>query len=361
MDIKYMRRAVELAKKGEGFTNPNPLVGAVIVKDGVIIGEGYHERYGGLHAERNAIKNATEDTTGADMYVTLEPCSHFGKQPPCIHAVKDAGIKNVYIGSNDPNPLVSGKGIEYLRNNGINVQTDILQDECDALNEIFFHYITTKTPYIIMKMAMSIDGKTASYTGDSKWISNEKSRLNAHFTRKRVAAIMAGINTVLSDDPMLNCRCPEPSNPIRVICDSNLRIPLDCNIMRTTCEIPTIIATVSNNSEKIGQIENMGAEVVITSGKRVNLEELMVELGRRGIDSVLVEGGAELNFSLLKTGLVNKLQVYIAPKIIGGSCAKSAVGGKGVSLVRDSFIFDNPYITRFDDDILIEYNAKKER
>lgn len=355
-----MERAIELAKIGTGFTNPNPLVGAVIVKDGRIIGEGYHERYGQLHAERNAINNASESTVGADMYVTLEPCSHFGKQPPCMYAVKEAGIKNIYIGSVDPNPLVSGKGIEYLKENGISVTVGVLKEECDALNTIFFHYITEKRPYVIMKAAMSIDGRTASFTGDSKWISNEKSRAHTHLIRKRVAAIMVGINTVLSDNPMLNCRCENPSNPIRIICDSKLRIPLDCNIMKTAKDIPTIIATVSNDSDRIKLIQNMGAEVIITSGNQVNLVELMAELGERKIDSVLVEGGAELHASILEADLADELMLYIAPKIIGGVDAKPVVGGCGVELVKDSYKFQDPKVTMFDDDILIEYTKKRE-
>ncbi|MBQ3124579.1 MAG: bifunctional diaminohydroxyphosphoribosylaminopyrimidine deaminase/5-amino-6-(5-phosphoribosylamino)uracil reductase RibD [Clostridia bacterium] len=355
MDIKYMQKAIELAKLGEGFTNPNPLVGAVIVKDGRIIGEGYHERYGGFHAERNAIKNATEPTDGADMYVTLEPCSHHGKQPPCCEAVVEAGIKNVYIGSQDPNPLVSGKGIGYLKSHGVSVITDVLKDECDAINKIFFHYITTKRPYVIMKTAMSIDGKCASYTGDSKWISNELSREDTHRTRKRVAGIMVGINTVMADNPMLNCRLDNPKNPVRIICDSKLRIPLDCKIVKTANDIPTYIATVSTDTQKIQKLETLGVKIIRTSGKRVKLNELMCELGGLGIDSVLVEGGAELHASFLEAGLVNKLEIYIAPKIIGGKDAKTVVGGNGVELVSDAYMFKNPKITMFGDDIKIEY------
>lgn len=360
MDIRFMKRAIELAKLGEGFTNPNPLVGAVIVKDGRIIGEGYHKRYGENHAERNALLNATEDVTGADMYVTLEPCSHYGKQPPCCEAVVNAGIKNIYIGSFDPNPLVSGRGIDYLRAHGVNVHTDVLKDECDEINEIFFHYITTKTPYVILKTAVSIDGRTASYTGDSKWITNDKSRDNVHLTRKRVSAIITGIGTVLSDNPMLNARCENPKNPIRIVCDSSLRIPLDCQILKTAKDIPTIIATVSDDESAIKAITDMGAEVIHTSGDRVNLKELLALLGSRKIDSVLVECGSELNASFIEEGLVDKLQVYIAPKIIGGQASKPAFGGKGVELVRDAHMFSSPEVTMFDDDILIEYRKKED-
>ena len=357
-DEKYMRQAIELAKKGEGFTNPNPMVGAVIVKDGRIIGEGYHERYGGFHAERNALKNAVESVRGADMYVTLEPCSHYGKQPPCCEAVGDAGIKNVYIGSVDPNPLVSGKGIEYLKSCGVNVKTNILKDECDAINKIFFHYITTKTPYIIMKAGMTIDGKCATRTGNSKWISNELSREDAHKTRRRVAGIMVGINTVLQDNPKHNCRLENPKNPIRIICDSKLRIPLDCNIVKTANEIPTIIATVSGDIEKTKQLENLGIDIIRTTGESVDLKALIKELGHRGIDSVLLEGGNTLNASMLEAGLVNKLEIYIAPKIIGGVNSKPVVGGEGVALVKDAYMFSSPKVTMFGEDIKIEYERE---
>ncbi len=350
-----MRYAIELAKKGIGFVNPNPLVGAVIVKDGRIIGEGYHARYGDLHAERNALASCSESAEGADIYVTLEPCSHHGKQPPCCEAVADAGIKNVYVGSYDPNPLVSGKGFEYLRSRGINVVENVLREECDSLNDIFFHYITNKRPYVIMKAAMSVDGRTASYTGDSKWITNELSRADVHNTRKRVAAIMVGVNTVIADNPMLDCRTENPSNPVRVICDSNLRIPIDSNIIRTAREIPTIVATVSKDEEKVNKLKKFGVDIIVTDGTRVDLPELMAELGRRKIDSVLVEGGATLHASMLEAGLVDLLQIYIAPKIIGGTDAKPVVGGKGVELVKDAYMFKSPEIKTFGDDVCIEY------
>lgn len=355
MENIFMREAIAEAKKGEGFTNPNPLVGAVIVKDNKIISRGYHERYGEFHAERNAIMNAKEDIHGSDMYVTLEPCSHYGKQPPCVEAIVEAGIKRVYIGSKDPNPLVSGKGVAYLKKHGIEVYEGVLEEECDKINEIFFHYITKNRPYVISKIAMTADGKIATYTGNSKWITNELSRENVHKTRKRVSAIMVGINTVLSDNPMLDCRCENPKNPVRVICDSNLRIPFDCNIVKTAKDIRTIIATVSDDENKINKLKEYGIEIIVTTGSRVNLSELMEELGQRKIDSILVEGGAQLHWSVLNEGLTDKLQVYIAPKIIGGENAKTAVGGEGFSLVDDAVIFGEPDVSFFGNDILIEY------
>ena len=356
MDKKYMKRAIELALRGSGFTNPNPLVGAVIVKNGKIIGEGFHRRYGALHAERDALKNCTEDARGADMYVTLEPCCHYGKQPPCTHAVAQAGIKNVYIGSYDPNPLVSGKGTAYLREKGINVTENVLRKECDEINRIFFHYITQKRPYVILKAAMSIDGRTATRSGDSKWITNEISRENVHLTRKRAAAIMVGINTVLADNPMLNCRCENPSQPVRVVCDSRLRIPLDSRLVQTAKEIPLIIACAVNDEEKAEKLHSAGAEVIVTGGgERVDLKELMNILGEKGIDSVLVEGGSEIHASILENNLADELNIYIAPKIIGGRNARPAVGGDGIDKMCEAYEYCPPEVMTFGSDIMLRY------
>lgn len=359
MDISFMRIAIAEAKKGEGHTNPNPLVGAVIVKNNRIIAIGYHKCYGDLHAECDALKNATEDVRGADMYVTLEPCSHYGKQPPCVKAIVEAGIKRVFIGSEDPNPLVNGKGVEYLKSHGTEVFTGVLKDECDELNDIFFHFIKKHRPYVIMKTAMTADGKIATYTGKSKWITNEKSRENAQLTRKRVAVIMVGINTVLEDNPMLNCRCDDNKTLVRVICDSNLRIPSDSNIVKTAKNIPTVIATVSDDNDKISELQSKGLDIIKTSGDKINLYELMNELGNRKLDSILLEGGATLNYSMLEADLVDELHLYIAPKMFGGDCAKTPVGGNGVSNVADAFRFGITDIQTFGNDILIKY--KRER
>lgn len=355
---KYMLRAIELAKGGIGFVNPNPLVGAVIVKDGRIIGEGFHERYGEPHAERNALRNCTENADGADMFVTLEPCCHYGKNPPCTEAVIESGIKRVFVGSFDPNPLVAGKGISILREHGIEVVEGFLRAECDKLNDIFFHYITTQTPYVIMKAAISADGKIAAVTGDAKWITNEKSRAHAHETRKRVSAILAGVNTVIADDPMLNCRAQNPSNPARIICDSGLRIPLNSKIIETAREIPTYIATVCGDAKKIKTIEQRGAHIIKTVSRdtKVDLTDLMKHLGQMGFDSVLIEGGGEIHSSALKEKIVNKLQIYIAPKLIGGD-GKNAVAPLGILRANDAVMLKNPLIRCFDDDVLIEYEV----
>lgn len=354
---EYMKIALSEAKKGMGFVNPNPMVGAVIVKNGKIISKDYHHKYGEFHAERNAILNCREDMSGAEIYVTLEPCCHQGKTPPCTQAIIDSGIKKVYIGSDDPNPLVAGKGISILRENGIEVITGVLKEECDALNKPFFHYIKTKTPYVIMKYAMTADGKIASFTGKSKWISNEASRQNVQKTRLRYSGIMAGINTVLKDDPMLTCRLEGGRNPVRIICDSHLRIPLDCNIMKTVKEIPTIIAcTEAVEIRKSILIQKAGAEVIPTNSENghVNLKELMQKLGERKIDSILLEGGGELNFSALSSGIVNHVQIYISPKILGGKTAPSPVGGLGFDSPDSALKLDRLDMTTIGEDILID-------
>lgn len=365
---KYMRRAINLARGGEGFTNPNPLVGAVIVKNGKIIGEGFHHKYGDLHAERDALKNCKErgnDASGATIYVTLEPCCHFGKQPPCTYALVEHKIAKVVVGSRDPNPLVHGKGNAFLREHGIEVIEDFLKDECDALNSIFFHYITTEIPYVALKYAMTLDGKIATKTGESKWITGEKSRKYVHKLRNRYAAILCGIGTVLKDNPMLNCRISGGNNPLRIICDSNLKIPLDCKIVQTSHEIKTIVACLDCSSSdfiaKKSALENAGVEVLILNAendvnenKHVNLRELLVELGKRKIDSVLVEGGAEINYSLLEKNLVQKIYAFIAPKIFGGN-AKSPVSGIGITNPNEAFNFKLESTKTFDSDILLEF------
>lgn len=358
---KFMRRAIELAERGMGFVNPNPLVGAVIVKNNRIIGEGFHEKYGALHAERSALKNASEDVEGADMYVTLEPCCHTGKQPPCTDAIIESGIKRVFIGSRDPNPLVARNGVQLLREHGVEVTEDFLREECDALNDIFFHYITAKTPYVILKMAITIDGKIAAAVGDSKWITNEKSRMHTHETRKRVMAILAGSNTVIADDPTLNCRAENPSHPIRVVCDSHFSVPLTARVIQTAGEIPTYIAYTDGDTKKEGTLKSLGVNLIKTPKKdgHVDLAYLMRTLGEMGIDSVLIEGGGQIHASALKSGTVNKLQIYLAPKIIGGD-GVNAIAHMGIRKVSDAVMLEKPKITQLDGDILIEYEVRRQ-
>ena len=357
---EYMRRALELARKGEGHTSPNPMVGCVVVKDGRIISEGYHEKYGEFHAERNALTRCTEDTTGADLYVTLEPCCHQGKTPPCTDIIIEKKIARVFVGSMDSNPLVAGKGVQILREHGIYVETGILEEECLKLNEVFYHYITTKTPFVVMKYAMTLDGKIACATGDSKWVTGEIARTQVHRMRGRYRGIMVGIGTVLADDPMLNCRVEGGVDPVRIICDSNLHIPLESQIVKTASEIETIVACsqesleAERKQEKIRKLKEAGIQLIGTEGAHgVNLVELMKKLGEQNIDSILLEGGGTLNASALEDGIVNKVYAYIAGKLIGGMDARSPVEGMGIDRMADAITLKDMEIERLGDDFCI--------
>lgn len=393
-DRDYMLRAIELAKRGRGFVNPNPLVGAVIVKDGRIIGEGYHECYGKLHAERNAIASLSEPAEGATLYVTLEPCCHYGKTPPCTEAILEEKIAKVIIGSRDPNPKVEGKGAEILRNAGVRVTEDFLREECDRLNPVFFHYITTKLPYVVMKYAMTADGKIATKTGASKWITGEEARLTVQKLRHSYMGIMAGIGTVLADDPMLNVRVDGLKSPVRIICDSNLRIPIASRIVQTAREYETIVACafpyvpcgeagavkqnfeVSDGEEesakqstgdlglkefyeKQKELSEHGVRVVNFPGEdgHVDLRKLMQYLGEQGIDSILLEGGGGLNESALRAGIVNEAKVFVAPKIFGGERAKTPVTGEGVSFPSEAYEMELEDVSKIGEDILLEYRV----
>lgn len=355
-----MERAIELAKRARGFTSPNPMVGAVIVKDGKVIGEGYHERCGELHAERNALASLTESAEGATIYVTLEPCCHYGKTPPCTEAIIEHKLAKVVIGSRDPNPLVSGKGAAILRKAGIEVVEDFMREECDAINPIFFHYITTKRPYVAMKYAMTMDGKIATRTGASKWITGEAARNHVQALRHAYKGIMVGIGTVLADNPMLNCRMQGGIDPARIVCDTHLRIPMDCQIVQTADTIETILATSTNEKEKIDQLIKKGVQILQIPEKDgcIDLNLLMQILGEKGIDSILLEGGGRLNDSFLREKLIQKVYVYLAPKIFGGEDAKTPVEGIGVSLPEQSANFKLQQIQQIEEDILLEYIAK---
>ena len=372
---KDMRRAIELAKKGSGHVNPNPLVGAVIVRDGEIIGEGYHECYGQLHAERNAIANAKKrgnSLEGSTIYVTLEPCCHYGKTPPCTEAIIEEKIARVVVGSDDPNPLVSGKGFQMLREKGIEVIPHFLKEECDAMNHVFFHYIRTGTPYVAMKYAMTMDGKIACYTGDSKWVTGEESRAHVQTLRNHYKGIMAGIGTVLADDPMLNCRIEGGRDPIRIIADSHLRIPMDSQLVRTAGQQPLIVACLPDaDEEKAAQLQEKGVEVLripgvttadITEEQKevISLPVLMKELGARKIDGILLEGGGQLNESALQAGIVDRIYCYIAPKIFGGAQAKTPVEGQGLTRAADAWQFNRIGMQEFGQDILLEYEKAQE-
>ncbi len=376
----YMRKAIQLAKDAGNHMHPNPLVGAVIVKDSRIIGSGAHETYGSLHAERNALKSCTEDPAGADIYVTLEPCCHQGKQPPCTQALIDAGISRCFIGSPDPNPLVSGKGIKILEDAGITVFTEVLREECDALNPVFFHFMETHRPLVTLKYAMSLDGKIACYTGKSQWITGEEARANVSVSRAAHMAVLTSVATVTCDDPLLTAHGKAAPDPIRIVCDSKLTTPLDAKILRDLPVRPgdqpnqnsnqdqnsdpkaaasaksaapasggadalpkvsfdgnsryprTIIATCETAREKQLPYLEKGAVILTVpedESGRVDLNVLLDKLGEMGIDSLYTECGAGLLGSLLDNRLADRAEVYVAPKILGNPSAKSPVGGIG--------------------------------
>ena len=351
-----MRQALKLASRGEGHVNPNPLVGALLVKNGEIIGSGWHERYGEPHAERNAFVSCTASPRDASLYVNLEPCCHTGKTPPCTDIIIESGVTRVVVGVRDPNPLVSGKSIELLRAQGIEVIENVLKDECIEINKIFFHYIKTGLPYVILKYAMTMDGKTASRIGESKWITDKPSRERVHRERNRCSAVMVGVGTVLADDPLLNCRIEGGKNPLRIICDSRLRTPLNSKIVMTANEITTLIATASEDTEKHKAYQDKGCSVQVFSqaDNRVDLSALLESLGKDGIDSVLLEGGGELNYSALISGIVNAVQCYIAPKILGGRDSKSPVEGLGLIYPDQSIKLINTKIIQVGPDFLLE-------
>jgi diaminohydroxyphosphoribosylaminopyrimidine deaminase/5-amino-6-(5-phosphoribosylamino)uracil reductase len=290
------------------------------------------------------------------MYVTLEPCCHHGKTPPCTDAILQNGIKKVVIGCLDPNPMVSGKGATILREAGVDVVTGVLQDKCIEINEVFFHYIKAKTPYVVMKYAMTMDGKIATASGKSNWITGINARKNVHNSRNQYSAIMVGVGTVIVDNPSLTCRIEGGRNPIRIICDTYLNTPLESIIVTTAKEIRTIIATACDDREKHKHYLAHGCEILIINKKdnHIDLNHLVQELGKAGIDSILLEGGSTLNFSALQSRIVNKVQAYIAPKLFGGDQSKTPVGGKGIQVVSNCFSLKNQSITWFDEDILME-------
>ena len=360
-DKEYMRRAIALAQKAGGYAAPNPLVGAVIVKDGRIIGEGYHRRCGEWHAERNALASLTESAEGAVMYVTLEPCCHVGRTPPCTEAIIEHKIAKVFIGSRDPNPLVSGKGAKLLRAHGIEVQEDFLREECDALNPIFFHYITTHTPYAALKYAMTLDGKIAAYTGASQWITGTEARQHVQTLRSRYSAVMVGIGTALADDPMLNCRIEGAHQPWRIVVDSHLRLSPDSRLCRTAQEYPTMIACLDTDTDKRKILEEMGVTVVVCPEEdgHVSLPYLMRALADRQISSVLIEGGGQLSESALRSHIIQHIYAYIAPKLLGGRDAKTPVEGQGADHPDAAAQLTYRRMTRLGEDWLLEYDVER--
>lgn len=356
-DQQMMERCLTLAAKGIGYTAPNPMVGAVIVKDGAVIAEGYHEYFGGPHAEIVAIEKADQNIKGAHLYVNLEPCSHRGKTPPCTLALIKQGFSKVFIGNIDPNPLVAGKGIKRLEKAGIEVHTGLLEEEGHRLNEKFFYYIQNKRPFVALKTATSLDGKIATYSGESQWITSEKCRKIVHEMRQEYMAILVGINTVIADNPALTVRLPgEVKNPIKVVVDTTLKTPHGYKVLDD--KAPLIIATTRMASRsRVNEFKQYKHVQILECPLKdgvVDLDFLMDKLGEEGIDSVLVEGGGSINFSVLQHHLPQKIYAFIAPKIIGGVTSKSSFSGKGIRHLADVPQLKEVKYHKVGDDLLIE-------
>lgn len=363
LDRKYMARALQLALRGAGHTRPNPMVGAVLVKDGRIIGEGWHKQYGGPHAEVNAFASATEDPEGATLYVSLEPCSHYGKTPPCADLIIRKKVARVVAALEDPNPLVSGRGFRKLRANGIRVTVGVLAEEARHINDVFLTYVTRKRPFVLYKAAMSLDGKIACHTGESQWISSEKSREEVQRLRGILSGIMVGAGTVIADNPRLTCRMEEYENPARIIVDGKLRVPLESRIFHEPGR--NIILTTSEASlEKKKALENLGVELIEADSEepgKVDLKSAMLALGIKGIDGILLEGGPTLAASALEAGIIDAVRFYIAQKIIGGREAPSPFAGTGAAHMNEVVPLTDAVYGTSGDDLWIQAYIQREK
>jgi diaminohydroxyphosphoribosylaminopyrimidine deaminase/5-amino-6-(5-phosphoribosylamino)uracil reductase len=353
--MDYMKLALELAAKAKGFTSPNPMVGAVIVNNNRIVGQGYHHKAGEPHAEVNALKEAGESAYGADLHVNLEPCSHIGRTPPCTEAIIKAGIKRVYIGTRDPNPKVSGNGVRVLSEHNIEVIEDVHREEALRLNEVFFHFITAGRPFVALKSAMSLDGKIATSTGQSKWITGELAREHGHRLRNKYDAILTGVGTVIQDNPKLTCRLHNENyrDPIRIVLDSRLSIPTESLVITQDSLAPTIICTTGDAASAKFDVLSRSTDIVtVNESSPVDLDKLLEILAKRGITSLLIEGGSKINGSFLTQGLVNKYYLYYAPKIIGGSEASGSFA-TGFDKLDDAICLNNINTENLGDDLLI--------
>ena len=363
-DEKYMRLAMQLAGNAIGRTSPNPLVGAVIVKDNRVVGCGWHRKAGTPHAEVHALNQAGELAQGADVYVTLEPCAHYGKTPPCAKALVEAKVKNVYGGLLDVNPKVAGKGFKILEDAGIHVEYGFLQDELRKQNEVFFKWIEHKKPFVVLKAAMTLDGKIATATGQSKWITNETSRAYGYKLRDIYDGIMVGINTVIEDNPMLTARVDGGKNPIRIVVDSSLRIDINANVVQDK-SAKTIVATTDKaDKDKILKLQAQDMDVIVVDkdeNDKVDIEKLLDILGQKNICSILVEGGATLSGSFVAKKLVDKVYFFIAPKIVGGKEAKTPVAGTGILNLQEALALKDIQIEKLEEDILIIGRVDKDK
>ena len=357
---KWMRLALSLAKKGEGKVSPNPMVGAVLVKNGKLIAKGYHRYFGGPHAEVEAIQRAKDKARGCTLYVTLEPCSHYGKTPPCTQAIIRAGIRRVVIATLDPNPINSGRGVQELKKAGIETELGVCEEEATKVNEAFFKFMKKKIPFVVVKVASSLDGKIATSKGESKWITGQKAREFAHRLRDKMDAILVGINTVISDDPSL--LAPSKDSLARVILDSKLRIPLNSKILKNQDKADTFIFTTSKaDRQKLCELKSRGIKVAIVKEDqdgRVDLEEVLKKLASLEIMILLVEGGGKVIGSFFDKGLVDKLFLFLAPRIIGGRNSLTWVEGKGVDLLSQTPHIEVSSLRKIGQDLLLEGYVK---
>lgn len=358
LDEKYMRLALQQAEIAKGQTSPNPMVGCVMVKEERIVGMGAHLRAGTPHAEIHALRMAGTEASNSTMYVTLEPCHHQGRTGPCTEAIVESGVGRVVVGSLDPDEKVSGKGIAFLKNQGIEIVVGVLEEDCQQLNQAYMHHRRTGFPYVTLKMAMTLDGKIATANGDSKWVTNEHSRAYVHQMRHEMDAVLVGINTVLADQPKLTVRYPEmecPHHPLRVIMDSHLRIPIDSPVVDVS-KAPTWVFTTHDHDEQHRrELESKGVRVFVTQGhQRVNLQEMLRVLGNQGILSLLVEGGAEIHASFLREHLAQSVVAFIAPKLLGGMDSRPSVGGISPERMADAVELEQIQVQRFGEDLCIK-------
>lgn len=349
-----MRRVMKLAKKGEGSTSPNPLVGTVVVKDGQIVGEGYHRNYGGSHAEVFALNNAGSDAYRSDLYVNLEPCNHYGKTPPCVKRVIESGVSRVIIANLDPNPMVNGAGLKKLQDAGISIETNILADDGEKLNEAYFKYVRTGKPFVILKWAQSLDGRIATRSFHSSWISNEKSRKKVHQLRKSVDAVLIGAGTVKHDNPQLTVRHVKGKQPWRIVVSRNLDIPFESKLFNDEFRNKTVVFTAKTDAKKINKFEKLGVhlEFINNENDRSTFNQILEWMSKKNLISLLVEGGKSILTSFIKTGLADKLMIFVAPKLIGEGI--DAIGDLSIHSMMDSTELKKTSYKKIGTDILIE-------
>ena len=360
--LKNMRAALALARRGLGKTAPNPAVGCLIVRDGAVVGRGWHKKAGTPHAEVHALNEACALAQGADVYVTLEPCAHFGKTPPCARALVAARVARVFVATVDPNPLVAGQGIEILREAGIEVQVGLLEGPARELNLPFIKWIGTGMPYVILKSALTMDGKTATAGGDSRWITGDRSRREVHRLRGVVDAIMVGVGTVVKDDPLLTCRVPGGKDPIRIVVDSTLRVPLHAAVFNPHSAARTIVATCSADATRHAALISHGGELLSCAARagRVDLDDLFRQLGELGIQSILLEGGSHLAGAALRAGLIDRCLIFLAPKLVGGA-GMGLFAGEGVSMMGDALRLEGMTVKRIGADLLVQGTPERRR